>query len=208
MTLLSAIAALALTAAAPLEASAAMPAPIPAPSPSIRAASPRLKLLGLQVDGGVPDGGVVSAVVRPLKWIRADGGFAYNYLSTGVRGGLTLVPFHWGVVPTLRVEAGRFFKSDVSDKVARYASDLPSYAQPMLKGFGYDYASALLGLEFGSQKHFVFFVRGGLSWLRADFGDGAGIQDSDNPGTEIDVSGLSARASGPTAQLGFLFYVW
>lgn len=202
MYLLPALAALALTAATPA------PTAPHAPPTALSAPSPRLKLLGLQLDAGVPDGGVVSLVVRPLKWVRADAGFAYNYLSNGARGGLTLVPFHWAIVPTLRVEAGRFFKSDVNAKVARFASDIPTYMKPALDGFGYDYASAQLGLEFGSQRSFVFFVRGGLAWMKADFGDGRNLKDDSNPNTEIDVSGLSASASGPTASLGFLFYVW
>jgi hypothetical protein len=202
MSLLPALAALALTVATPPPpASQVTTTPVTAPSQ-------RLKLLGLQLDGGVPDGGVVSLVVRPLKWVRADAGFAYNYLSTGARGGITLVPFHWAVVPTLRLEAGRFFKSNVNGKVARFADDLPTYMKPALDAFGYDYASAQVGLEFGSQRSFVFFVRGGLAWLKADFGDGRNLRDGSNPNTEVDVTGLSARASGPTASLGFLFYVW
>jgi hypothetical protein len=203
MPLLPALTALALAAATP----ATLPAPAPAPL-ELSAPSSRLKLLGLQLDGGVPDGGVVSLVVRPIKWVRADAGFAYNYFSMGARGGLTVVPFHWAIVPTLRVEAGRFFKSDVNDKVARFASDIPTYMKPALDGFGYDYASAQVGLEFGSQRSFVFFVRGGLAWLKADFGDGRNLRDDSSPDTELDVSGLSVTASGPTASLGFLFYVW
>jgi hypothetical protein len=202
MPLVSLIAALALTTAD------VSPPPDLAAAPAVHAAAPRLKLLGLQLDGGVPDGGVVSLVVRPLKWVRADVGFAYNYLSAGARGGVTLVPFHWAVVPTLRLEGGRFFKSNVNDKVKKFADDVPAYLQPALDGFGYDYASAQLGLEFGSQRSFVFFVRAGLAWMRADFGDGRNLRDEDNPNTELDVSGLSVRASGPTASLGFLFYVW
>ena len=113
MPLLPALAALALAVATPPPpASQLTTTPVAAPSQL-------LKLLGLQLDGGVPDGGVVSLVVRPLKWVRADAGLAYNYLSTGARGGITLVPFHWAVVPTLRLEAGRFFKSNVNGKVAR-----------------------------------------------------------------------------------------
>jgi hypothetical protein len=200
MALLPALAALALTAASPA------PLTLSQPAPAARVeSSTRLKLLGLQLDAGAPDGGVVSLVVRPVKWVRADAGFAYNYLGMGARGGLTVVPFHWAIVPTLRVEAGRFFKSDVNEKLERFASDIPTYMKPALDSFGYDYASAQVGLEFGSQRSFVFFVRGGLAWLKADFGDANGIEDGS---TEVDVTGLSAHASGPTASLGFLFYVW
>jgi hypothetical protein len=202
MPLASLIAALALTTAD------VSPPPDLSAAPAVQAAAPRLRLLGVQLDAGVPDGGVVSLVVRPVKWVRADAGLAYNYLSLGARGGVTIVPFHWAIVPTLRLEGGRFFKADVNAKVRKYADDVPAYLQPALDGFGYDYASAQLGLEFGSQRGFVFFVRGGLAWIRADFGDGRNLRDDGSPNTEVDVSGLSIRASGPTASLGFLFYVW
>jgi hypothetical protein len=224
MPLLPLIAAVALTAADPgapadLPASSGAGSPVslsapavegaPDAAPSLAPAAPRLKLLGLQLDGGFPDGGVVSLVVRPLKWVRADAGLAYNYLSFGARGGVTLVPFHWAIVPTLRLEGGRYFRSNVNSKVRSFADDVPTYLQPALDGFGYDYASAQLGLEFGSQRGFVFFVRGGLAWVRADFGDGRGLrEEGSTDGTELDVSGLSVRASGPTASLGFLFYIW
>lgn len=171
-------------------------------------ASARLPLLGVMLSGGVPDGGVVSLVVRPWKWVRADGGLAYNALSLGAQGGVTLVPFHWGIVPTLRFEGGRFFRADVNGKVARWAGDVPTYLRPALEGFGYDYASAQVGFEVGSQRRFVFFVRGGLAWVRGEFGDGRGLRDDDNPGTEMDVKGLRITATGPTASLGFLCYVW
>lgn len=194
------------------EAAPAAPAAIPAvpvPEGAVAAEpSPRLRLLGLQLDAGVPDGGTVSLVARPLKWVRGDVGFAYNYLGYGARGGLTLVPFHWAIVPTLRVEAGRFFRNDVNAKVARFSSEVPAYMRPALDSFGYDFASAQLGLEFGSQNRFVFFLRGGLAWLKADFGDGSRLKDGSHPNTELDVKGLSAKVSGPTASLGVLFYVW
>jgi hypothetical protein len=157
---------------------------------------------------GVPDGGVVSLVVRPWQWLRVDGGLAYNALSFGAQGGVTFVPFHWGLVPTLRVEGGRYFQSDVNAKVSRWAGDVPTYLRPALDGFGYDYASAQLGFEMGSQGRFIFFVRGGLAWVRGEFGDGRNLQDEDSPGTEMDVKGLRVTATGPTASLGFLFYVW
>jgi hypothetical protein len=180
-------------------AAPASPAIAPAPAPD------RLKLLGLMASGGVPDGGVVSLVVRPVKWVRADAGYAYDYFNSGVQGGVTLVPFHWAIVPTLRGEAGRFFRTNVSSKVKRFG-EVPSYMEPFLGSVGYDYASVQLGLEMGSQRAFVFFLRGGLAWVKGSLGDGA-IEGS-SPSTQVSVNGLTLRASGPTASLGFLFYVW
>jgi hypothetical protein len=214
---LAAVAALAVASSARAGEPLAAAAPIAIPAgPGSAAApldagarpAPRLRLLGLQLNGGVPDGGVVSLVVRPLRWVRLDAGLAYNYLNLGAQGGVTLVPFHWAIVPTLRLEAGRFFRSNVGAKVARFADDVPAYLQPMLDGFGYDHASAQLGLEIGSQRSFVFYVRGGIAWVRGAFGDGRGLRDEGSPNTEVDVTGLTVTATGPTVNLGFLFYVW
>lgn len=60
----------------------------------------------------------------------------------------------------------------------------------------------------GSQRRFVFFVRGGLAHVRAGFGDTADAAGDGAPGTEVDVKGLRVSATGPTASLGFLLYVW
>lgn len=166
----------------------------------------RLKLLGLMASAGAPDGGVVSLVARPVKWVRADAGWAYNYFNQGAQAGLTLVPFHWAIVPTLRGEVGRFFRSDVNAKARRFGN-VPTYMEPFLGNVGYDYASVQLGLEVGSQRSFLFFVRGGLAWLKGSLGDGT-VQDSSTSGAQVSIHGLTVRASGPTASLGFLFYVW
>lgn len=168
----------------------------------------RLRLIGLQMNGGLPGGSSLSLVIRPLKWVRADAGVGYNGFSLGAQGGITVIPFHWAVVPTLRLEAGRFFRSDVNSKVSDMVDDVPAYLRPALSGFGYDYATTQLGLEFGSQRSFVFFLRAGLGWIRADFGDGTALRGEDSGNVEYDVSGLSVRASGPTANLGFLVYFW
>lgn len=190
--------------AAPAAALAPLAVAPPAPAPSATLASPRLKLFGLQLHGGVPDGGVLSLVVRPVKWVRADAGFAYNYLGTGVQGGVTLVPFHWAVVPTLRLEGGRFFKTDVSGKLS---GTFPDAFDPALRKFGYDFWSAQAGLEFGSQRTFVFFLRGGVAWVRSGLADVRGYQP-DGGSTTVDVESPKLSATIPTVNLGFIFYVW
>jgi hypothetical protein len=168
----------------------------------------RLPLLGLQFNGGLPQGGVASLLVRPVKPLRLDVGYAHNYLAQGIQGGVTLVPFHWAIVPTLRGEVGRFFKGDIGSKVSRFVDDVPDYLEPALNGFGYDYASAQLGLELGSQRSFVFFVRAGIAWVRFRGVSGTFQPDEGNPDIDVRVEDLKVRFSGPTANLGFLFYIW
>jgi hypothetical protein len=168
----------------------------------------RLPLFGLQLNGGLPDGGVASLVFRPFKPTRFDVGYAHNYLGQGIQGGLTLVPFHFPIVPTLRGEVGRFFRSNVNSKVARFVDDVPDYLEPALSGFGYDYASAQLGLELGSHRSVVFFVRAGLAWVRFHGASGTFTPDDGGSDVQVEVKNLRLRGSGPTANLGFIFYIW
>src|SRR5690606_36870932 len=100
---------------APTEAVEQAAAPSEGPPPSEEPPSP--KLLGLQLSVGVPDGLGAGAFVRPLPWLRVDGGVAYNVLAFGIQGGVTLIPWPGRIAPTLRLGAGQYFESDVRDEI-------------------------------------------------------------------------------------------
>jgi hypothetical protein len=188
----------ALLLAAP-DAGVAQATPVDAPSEA-----PRARLLGAQLHAGFPDGFAASAVIRPFPWLRANAGLAHNVLAFGFQGGVTLIPFEWKVAPTLHLAAGKFFDADVRDELS---GDYPDAFDPALRNFGYTFYSAQLGLEFGSHRSFLFFLRGGVAWMRSDLDGVQGFQDS--PGDPIvDVSDVRLRAAVPTASLGFIFYVW
>jgi hypothetical protein len=205
----------------PLVAQAAIEPPPEAPAPFATAATedkplpfdtsepkaeekPRLRLLGLSLGAGVPDGVVLSAVVRPVKWVRASAGLAHNALALGVQGSVTVVPFHWAVTPTFQFTAGKFFDADVTKYVDD--GDVPAAFLPPLEDFSYSFYSAQLGLEFGSQDGFTFFLRGGLAWVRSDL---AGVRyQADGTSTTIDVSNLDVSVTTPTVNLGFAYYFW
>src|ERR1700687_3982477 len=105
------------------------------------------KKFGLQLDAGAPEGAGLMVLFRPFSWLRANAGFAYNVMGTGIRGGLTFIPFHWGVTPTLNLDVGHYFSGDLNKFVT--ASNAAEHA--LLSNAAYDFWSAQIGLEFGSQ---------------------------------------------------------
>jgi hypothetical protein len=161
--------------------------------------------LGLSLSAGAPQGFALSAVLRPIPWLRASAGVAHNVLGFGVQGGVTAFPTGWAVTPTLTLEAGRFFETDVSDD---FSGTFPSAFDPSLREFGYDFYSAQVGVELGSRRSFLFFVRGGLAWVRSGLDGVQGFVPDDAPDTTVDVSDVKLRATVPTVNLGVVFFVW
>src|SRR5437667_1704551 len=97
-----------------------------------------LPVLGLAVDGGIPDGATLSAIYRPVSWVRGEVGMGYNMISKGARAGLTLLPF--GAGPSATVEAGHFFEGDANG-VARSIAGAGFKDSAMLQRVGYDFAN-------------------------------------------------------------------
>ena len=160
---------------------------------------------GLLMDAGVPGGAGIAGMFRPWSVLRVEGGLNYNYLSVGLRGGLTLIPFEWGVTPTAHVEVGHFFEGDASS----FTSD-PG-AKIALSHVPEDYLSASLGLEFGSQQRFVFFLRVGVTWIRTEARNIAQAVNADN--TTGSTTTKSARdipllLQVPTVSVGALLYLF
>lgn len=163
-------------------------------------------LLGLSVDAGVPSGAGASLLVRPLPWLRLHGGVATNAASLGLRGGVSFTPFRSFVTPALTLGAGHFFEGDASG-VAATVVVLPSYGDEMLRRVSYDYASAQLGLEFGSQDAFAFFVRGGLAWISSDLHGTGGQVGGSSERITFEASNPTVTATIPSAELGITFYL-
>jgi hypothetical protein len=168
------------------------------------AASAQDRWLGLQLSAGFPQGFAGSVVVRPLPWLRVHGGGAHNVLGPGIQGGVTLVPWRLAVTPTLTLDAGHFFETDVSDD---FSGTFPSAFDPSLREFGYQFYAAQLGIELGSQRSFLFFLRGGLAWVRSGL-DGVSGFRPEGEDTIVDVSDVKLRAVVPTVNLGLVFFVW
>jgi hypothetical protein len=173
----------------------------PAPRPGLFYAGTHF---GLQLDAGLPSGGTVALVARPWKFLRVNGGMGYNAIGFGVKGGVALVPFHWAVVPTLSLEGGRFFPADAS----RFAGGGSGAARQLLSDVGYDYLSADLGLEFGSQNRFVFYLRAGLSQVQARIHNVNAAMQEANAGVRMTAADPAVSARLPTVRVGFLIYAF
>ncbi len=167
-------------------------------------APPALTRFALQLDAGIPDGAGVSVVYRPLRFLRLSLGGTYNMVSGGIRGGVSLVPFWFAVTPSLNLEAGHYFEGSALSVAQRFGS-VSSDVAPLLQRMGYNWATAHLGLEFGSPRRFVFFVRGGMSWIWAT---AYGSTTVTSQGARYQLNDPRANLGIPTAKLGFIIYVY
>jgi hypothetical protein len=149
-------------------------------------------------------------VVRPWSFLRLNAGIAHDVIAFGYKAGVTVIPFHWGVVPTLGLEIGHFTDGDVNSVVT--VND--PVVRELVKQIGYDYMSADIGLEFGSQNRFVFYVRGGLTKISSSARNLNAALAAGNtgaaPGTYTVPAGKdpSVNAVIPAARIGFIIYVF
>jgi hypothetical protein len=189
-------------------AAAAAEAPIDvAPAPAGRTH----RSLGLQLDLGVPDIGGVSLLYRPLKWMRFEGGMLYNSAGYGVRGGVSVLPY-FPIAPSLTLEAGHYFDSNVYAKLSQYTT-VQDDLRPLLENVGYTFVNAQLGLELGHPNAFVFFVRAGVSkvWMSIHNAKAAvsANQSSAAGATQLtDIADPTVRLGIPNVKLGFMIYFW
>jgi hypothetical protein len=161
--------------------------------------------LGLQLDGGFPGGAGLAALFRPYKAFRFNGGVNYDLAGFGVRGGASYIPFEWGLTPTLNVEGGHYFEGDAS----KYANS--ATARVLLRSVQHDFVTTSLGLEFGSQQRFVFFLRGGISWIWSEarnVREAVAAGNSTSSSQLVSAGNVSLFARAPSVSLGFLLFVY
>jgi hypothetical protein len=173
-----------------------------------RPATPKLPVVGVMADVGLPDGAGASLVVRPKKWVRLTGGGTYNMISSGLRAGASLLPFGWG--PSLTVEGGHYFDGNANTVIAKFAG-AGYQSNAVLERVGYDYANAHLGLDLGYRR-VTFFIHGGMSFIRASIHNvdqAIQSQSSDSSSTQLSVKQDPViRAFTPSAKLGLIVYLW
>jgi len=176
---------------------------------STEAAPAPLPRLGVMADAGLPDGANASLVFRPLRWLRVHGGGSYNMISTGVRAGVTLVPF--GMGPSATLEAGHYFEGNANGVAQRFAGS--TFSSATLDRLGYDYGNAHLGLDLGYRR-VTFFVHGGMSYMRGQIHNADSLLSSQvsgiggNGSTEISFKqDPTVRAWFPSAKIGLLVYL-
>ncbi len=159
----------------------------------------RRAMLGAQLDLGVPDGLMASALVAPTNALRASAGLGYNGAGPGLRLGLTVLPFtRWVTISALY---GHYFEGD-----ARFLADDNSADRQLLARVGYDFVTVRAGLELGSETFAGFFALG-PTYLRSRIHN---VQDVVQPdrlqstSTEVVVAEAPIlRVWFPSAAVGF-----
>jgi len=198
-------------AAAPAASAPATPPASPAAAAPVAAQAPESSIFyegnhwGLQIDAGAPSGFSAALVWRPWTFLRVNGGVGYDLAALGLKGGVTLLPFHWAVTPTLGFEGGHFFEGDFSNPP--FGTITNASLKILAKQFSYDYVSADLGLEFGAQNRFVFYVRGGITQIWWTPQNVQAALDAAEP-NKFTASQASFTGRAPTARLGFILYLF
>ena len=176
-------------------------APIEAPG--------RNTLIGLGIDAGFPGVAGFTLLVRPLWWLRLNTGLAYDYAGFGYRGGLSLAPCWCAVTPTLNLDAGHYLSGDFN----KFASVSDPNVKALLSHVTYTFATAQLGLEFGSQRWFSFYLRGGLAYFESTF-SGANLtalaqgKIASDPSTRYKAGDGKFTSVAPCMSLGFHVFVY
>ncbi|HEX9289729.1 MAG TPA: hypothetical protein VF904_09400 [Anaeromyxobacteraceae bacterium] len=165
-------------------------------------------ILGLAIDGGLPDGASATVLYRPWKFLRFGGGLLYNYIGYGVRGGVSVLPY-FPIAPSLTLEAGHYFEANANARIAQYGS-VPEELKPLLDRVSYTFANAQLGLELGHPDWFVFYVRAGLSrvWFTAHGADRVASSQGSSGNTRVTVEDPNIRLGIPNVKAGFMLFFY
>jgi len=176
----------------------AVEAPAEPPSPS------KLRI-GAMLDVGAPDGVGISAVVRPIEWLRFNAGLTTNTLSFGVRGGISLVPLSTFIAPSLNADFGHYFDTSYNDLVDKLGG-IPLQSDVKVEDIGFNYAGASLGLEIGKPDSFHVYLRAGFASGKLTINDAERLLRDVTGDPDITSGPLTIRFTSPSIKLGFLLY--
>jgi hypothetical protein len=154
--------------------------------PSVFEADSKVRLLGVTLMGGIPDGIAPGISIHPATNLLHFDVAVTSLLSFGVRAGATIDPFDWVLAPTLTVAAGYSDWAKIPSTTTRY--------------YLY-YVNVQPGLELGRRSRFRVFVRAGYSHLWAASRSSAtfrGLRAASQPSLGIDLF--------PTVNLGVTGY--
>ncbi|WP_164015804.1 hypothetical protein [Pyxidicoccus trucidator] len=185
----------------------ALTAATPALAQDDGAGGSELHRFGLLLDAGAPHGVGVSAVLRPLPWLRLQAGPTTNTLSFGLRGGVSILPLQTFIAPSFNAEAGHYFGSEYSE-VVDWLGASPSRTSAAIRDVTYDYVSGSVGLEVGSASRFNFFLHLGLSYVALGVDDASALLQDATDDPSVTARNLSVRATIPSVKVGFLFYFY
>jgi hypothetical protein len=152
----------------------------------------RRKMVGAQIDVGIPNGVGLSVVGKPCKWAHLNIGATYNGMAPGMFAGLTIDPINFGISPTLTGEVGGSFRGR-----------LPGVANA--PDMSYQYINLWPGIEFGSRDNWRLFLRGGVTWVKGTVYNLDELSKNNDTSLTFSDPKFSFRVA-PTAKLGFLVY--
>lgn len=201
-------------AAADADARAAAAAGMRPPEASVRAgaeargalaahANPWYPKLGVAIGGGFPDLASASLLFRPISHVRFFAGPMWGYVGWGVQGGVVLVPWNAWIAPTISLEGGKLFRSDVTF-LAKDKGGVPEGIEPLLRNIDYQYAAVDLGLELGSPRGLASYVRVGLSYVSLK-ANGTATYTSDT-GSKVSLSDPSFHGTLPSVKFGLQYW--
>ena len=124
----------------------------------------------------------------------------HNSISPGIRGGISLVPFYYWITPSLNLEAGHYFPGDATWIARRLTPN--RNLDSLFQRVGYDFGNAQVGLELGSPRGAIFFLRAGISYLATT---GRGVQQAL---TDRSLQAGDVKLTGviPSAKLGLIYF--
>lgn len=163
-----------------------IPVVAPPAQPSVFAADDKLRLFGVSLLLGLPEGIAPGVSIHPgTNLVHLDVALT-SLLSLGVRGGVTLDPFDWIIAPTLTIAGGYSAWAKLPSTMIRYELV---------------YLNIQPGLEWGRRSRFRVFLRAGYShfWV-------TGQSSTEYRGVEA-TSGPNVRISfWPSVNLGITAY--
>jgi hypothetical protein len=164
--------------------------------------------LGVMTGVGVPDGATAGLAWRPIRALRVEASAAHNYVSPGVRAGLTYIPFASWFTPTIAVGYGHFFERD-ANPAARQISGDATFSSPLLERVGYDYGDARVGFEMG-RKHVTFYLHAGITRLTTQIHGVAEAAGAPSAGSMVTITTGDPRITlyAPSLDLGFVVYLF
>ncbi len=143
--------------------------------PSIFEADTSVRLLGVTLLAGIPEGIAPGISIHPGTNLLHLDLAVTGLLSFGVRAGATFDPFDWVLAPTLTLAAGYSTSATIPSTTTQYELY---------------YVNIQPGLELGRRSRFRLFVRAGYShfWVAGrGFGSQQGLETTSQPKVRINL---------------------
>lgn len=152
----------------------------------------------VMMEAGVPDGAVAGVAWEPVSFMRLTAAALTNGSAIGGRGGIALQAPAFMVRPSIGLDVGHVFEGDAQLALAIAGSQVG----PLLGKVTYDFASASIGADLGSER-FALLIRLGASYVDVRVPDAAAFLSSAT-GEELTGAPFRVRLLHPSARLGLV----